>query len=127
MPNLKPTEILLLLLVVVLLFGAKRLPDAARGLGRSLRIFKAETKGLITDDEAATTTTAQQVTPPAIPAAEPSAPAPDHGPSGRARDPCRALSRHVPRGPRRGDDPPAETTDGPSRPGRSHDAHRAPA
>lgn len=39
-------ELLLILLIVVLLFGAKRLPDAARGLGRSLRIFKAETKGL---------------------------------------------------------------------------------
>ena len=35
------------MLVVVLLFGAKRLPDAARSVGRSLRIFKAETKGLV--------------------------------------------------------------------------------
>ncbi len=48
-------EWLILLLIVVLLFGAKRLPDAARGLGRSLRIFKAETKGLTDDDAAATT------------------------------------------------------------------------
>jgi sec-independent protein translocase protein TatA len=32
------------------LFGAKRLPDAARSLGRSLRIIKAETKGLVDDD-----------------------------------------------------------------------------
>lgn len=39
----------LLIIVLVLLFGAKRLPDAARGLGRSLRIFKAETEGLRTD------------------------------------------------------------------------------
>jgi sec-independent protein translocase protein TatA len=36
--------------VLVLLFGAKRLPDAARSLGRSLRIIKAETKGLIDED-----------------------------------------------------------------------------
>ena len=36
--------------LVLLLFGAKRLPDAARGLGRSLRIFKAETKGLTDPD-----------------------------------------------------------------------------
>lgn len=43
-------EWLILLLIVVLLFGAKRLPDAARGLGRSMRIFKAETKGLTSDD-----------------------------------------------------------------------------
>jgi sec-independent protein translocase protein TatA len=37
--------------VLVLLFGAKRLPDAARSLGRSLRIIKAETKGLVDDDK----------------------------------------------------------------------------
>jgi sec-independent protein translocase protein TatA len=36
--------------VLILLFGAKRLPDAARSLGRSLRIIKAETKGLADDD-----------------------------------------------------------------------------
>jgi sec-independent protein translocase protein TatA len=39
----------LLVLVLALLFGAKRLPDVARGLGRSLRIFKAETEGLRAD------------------------------------------------------------------------------
>jgi sec-independent protein translocase protein TatA len=50
MSNLRPYEIILILLVILLLFGAKRLPDAARGLGRSLRIFKAETKGLRDDD-----------------------------------------------------------------------------
>jgi sec-independent protein translocase protein TatA len=38
-------------LVAVVLFGGKRLPDAARGIGRSLRIFKAETKGLLTDED----------------------------------------------------------------------------
>jgi sec-independent protein translocase protein TatA len=46
-------EIVLILLVVLLLFGAKRLPETARGLGRSLRIFKAETKGLNDDDQRA--------------------------------------------------------------------------
>ena len=51
MPNLGPTEILLILLVLVLLFGAKKLPELARGSGRALRIFKAETKGLMDDDE----------------------------------------------------------------------------
>jgi len=44
-------EIILILAVVVLLFGAKKLPDLARGSGRALRIFKAETKGLIDDDD----------------------------------------------------------------------------
>ena len=42
----EPSHWLLLLLVVVILFGAKRLPDSARSLGRSLRIFKSEVKEL---------------------------------------------------------------------------------
>ncbi|HUW77306.1 MAG TPA: Sec-independent protein translocase subunit TatA [Candidatus Nanopelagicaceae bacterium] len=40
----EPSHVLILLLVVIVLFGAKRLPDSARALGRSLRIFKAEIK-----------------------------------------------------------------------------------
>lgn len=52
MRGLGTSEILILILIVVLLFGAKRLPDVARGLGRSLRILKAETKGT-TDTPAA--------------------------------------------------------------------------
>jgi sec-independent protein translocase protein TatA len=50
MGALKPWHIAVLVVVLVLLFGAKRLPDAARSLGRSLRIIKAETKGLVDDD-----------------------------------------------------------------------------
>jgi len=50
MPNLGGWEVFAILAVVVLLFGAKRLPDLARGSGRALRIFKTEVKGL-TDDE----------------------------------------------------------------------------
>lgn len=46
MPNLRPQEILIILLIVLLLFGGKKLPDLARGLGRSLRIFKAEVKAV---------------------------------------------------------------------------------
>jgi len=44
-------ELVLVLLVVLLIFGSKRLPDSARSLGRSMRIFKAETKGLRSDEE----------------------------------------------------------------------------
>jgi sec-independent protein translocase protein TatA len=44
--DLGGSELLIIVVVVALLFGSKRMPDAARGLGRSLRIFKAETKGL---------------------------------------------------------------------------------
>jgi sec-independent protein translocase protein TatA len=51
MSNFKGWEIIIVLALLLLLFGAKRLPDAARGLGRSLRIFKAETKGLMDDDD----------------------------------------------------------------------------
>ena len=43
-------HVIILVLVIVLLFGAKRLPDAARGLGRSLRIFKSEVSQLKDDD-----------------------------------------------------------------------------
>jgi sec-independent protein translocase protein TatA len=43
-------HIIVLVVVLILLFGAKRLPDAARSLGRSLRIIKAETRGLADDD-----------------------------------------------------------------------------
>jgi sec-independent protein translocase protein TatA len=46
-----PPEIILVILVIVLLFGAKKLPELARGSGRALRIFKAETKGLMDDDD----------------------------------------------------------------------------
>ncbi len=44
-----PVHLLILLLIVVLLFGAKRLPDAARGIGRSLRILKSEVKEMQDD------------------------------------------------------------------------------
>jgi TatA/E family protein of Tat protein translocase len=47
----EPSHILLLLIVVVLLFGAKRLPDSARSLGRSMRIFKSELKEMKNDDD----------------------------------------------------------------------------
>ena len=44
-------ELIIIVLVVLLLFGGKKLPEVARGTGRALRIFKAETKGLMTDDD----------------------------------------------------------------------------
>lgn len=48
-----PWHWVVVILVVLLLFGAKRLPDLARSVGRSLRIIKAETRGLMEDDLAA--------------------------------------------------------------------------
>lgn len=44
-------HLLIVLLVVLVLFGGKKLPDAARGLGRSMRIFKSEIKQMHDDDE----------------------------------------------------------------------------
>ncbi|MFI6518933.1 Sec-independent protein translocase subunit TatA [Spirillospora sp. NPDC050679] len=45
------SEILIVLLVVLLLFGSTKLPQLARSLGKSARILKAETKGLRDDDD----------------------------------------------------------------------------
>lgn len=42
MGELSPWHWIVVLLIFALLFGSRKLPDAARGLGRSLRIFKAE-------------------------------------------------------------------------------------
>lgn len=44
-------EILIILAVVVLLFGGKKLPELARGSGKALRIFKTEVSALHDDDE----------------------------------------------------------------------------
>jgi sec-independent protein translocase protein TatA len=57
--NLGAPEIILILVVLVLLFGAKRLPDAARSLGRSMRIFKSEVKEMGKDDDENPTQQAQ--------------------------------------------------------------------
>ncbi|MGH3796061.1 MAG: Sec-independent protein translocase subunit TatA [Pseudonocardiaceae bacterium] len=46
-------ELVLLVAVLFLLFGASKLPTAARSIGQSMRIFKAETKRLRSDDEEA--------------------------------------------------------------------------
>jgi sec-independent protein translocase protein TatA len=51
MPDIGWPELIIILFVLMLLFGAKKLPDMARGTGRALRIFKAETKGLMDDDD----------------------------------------------------------------------------
>jgi sec-independent protein translocase protein TatA len=65
---------LILILIVLLLFGAKRLPDLARGLGRSARILKSETDGLRTDETPAAPPAPAVTATPATPA--PAAPQP---------------------------------------------------
>jgi sec-independent protein translocase protein TatA len=49
--SLGTPELVLIFAVIVLLFGASKLPELARGSGRALRIFKAETKGLTDSDD----------------------------------------------------------------------------
>ena len=49
----EPSHILLILLVLVILFGAKRLPDSARSLARSMKIFRSEIKDIKQDENEA--------------------------------------------------------------------------
>ena len=47
----EPSHLVIVALVVLVLFGGKKLPEAARGLGRSMRIFKSEIKEMHEDDK----------------------------------------------------------------------------
>lgn len=73
------TELIIIAVVLVLLFGAKKLPEMARGIGRSLRILKSETAKLRDDDDETKTaqpTVQATVQPQQPPAAPPQIPAP---------------------------------------------------
>jgi sec-independent protein translocase protein TatA len=70
MLGLGAPELVLIILAILLLFGYKKLPDAARSFGRSLRIFKGEMKGMKDDDvrtkdPARTTPVRGEIVPPA--------------------------------------------------------------
>lgn len=73
--NLGPMEIAIIAIVIFALFGYKKLPDATRAVGRSLRIFKGEMKGM-KEDDVATRAEAQTVRAPIEPAAPPVNPVP---------------------------------------------------
>lgn len=85
MGSLGGWEIVIIIGVLVLLFGAKRLPDMARSVGQSARVFKGEMKGLKNEDGSDKSPDqpakgAQPADPPATPApsaALPPAPAPE--------------------------------------------------
>ena len=66
------SEWLIILAIVILVFGASKLPELARGTGQALRIFKSETKGLRDDDAKDDTTPAPPVGEIAPPAPAPS-------------------------------------------------------
>jgi sec-independent protein translocase protein TatA len=74
-----PVELIIIAAVIMVLFGSKKMPDAARSMGRSLRIFKSEVKGMHKEDEEAekpeADATGTATEPPAI-AAAPEATAP---------------------------------------------------
>jgi sec-independent protein translocase protein TatA len=67
MADLGWPEILIIAITAMVLFGWKRLPDASRSLGRSIRVFRSEIAGMRTDGES---------TPSATPAPAPTAVAP---------------------------------------------------
>lgn len=61
MPNIGWTELIVILFLVLLLFGANKLPDLARSMGRSARIFKSEVKEMRDEGEAGTATQQRQI------------------------------------------------------------------
>jgi sec-independent protein translocase protein TatA len=67
MGGLSPWHWAILAVVIILLFGAKRLPDAARSLGKSMRIFKSEVKEMQNDGKTEPSTAPQAApVPPAV-------------------------------------------------------------
>ena len=82
MPSLGGWEFVILIGILVLLFGAKRLPDMARSIGQSARVFKGEMKGMKDDGPPKSDTTSSPAAtapaplPPAAPAPAPQAEAP---------------------------------------------------
>lgn len=72
-------ELIVVVLLIMVLFGYKKLPEATRSLGKSVRIFKAETKDLRDDEPnvaspTTPSTTASVEAPRPVPSAAPAAP-----------------------------------------------------
>src|SRR5579875_3210854 len=64
--ELRPWHLIILVVVFLALFGYKKLPDATRSVGRSLRIFKSEMRGLHDDEPEEKAEQARVVEPPVI-------------------------------------------------------------
>ncbi len=82
--NLGGWEIVIILGILLLLFGAKRLPDMARSIGQSARVFKGEMKGM-KEDGKGDAPAAEQVPPAQIPPAAPVTPAAPASPAPEVR------------------------------------------
>lgn len=97
MPDLGWPEVLIIIVVVLLLFGGKKLPEMARGTGRALRIFKAETKGLMDDDDKDSLPQQPTAAPPVQTQPMQAAPPPE--------PPAQSVAPTQPTGDRSGSDP----------------------
>ena len=69
--NLTGWHMLIILAIVLLLFGAPKLPGLARSVGQSMRIFKSEVKTLKDDDDTESIDPAGELAHPGAPVAEP--------------------------------------------------------
>ncbi|MBM9505241.1 Sec-independent protein translocase subunit TatA [Actinacidiphila acididurans] len=65
--GLEPWHLIVVAIVVIVLFGSKKLPEAARGLGKSMRILKSEAKAMKSDDATAASSTPGSSPTPAAP------------------------------------------------------------
>ncbi|MCK7622612.1 Sec-independent protein translocase subunit TatA [Streptomyces sp. RS10V-4] len=115
--GLEPWHLLIVALVVILLFGSKKLPDTARALGKSLRILKSEATAMKHDD--GTPPTATHTAGPAAPAGSAGPQAPAEAPRTLHPAPGAAATGSVPGGT----DPEAPGT---GRPERESGPHTAP-
>ncbi|NND70502.1 MAG: twin-arginine translocase TatA/TatE family subunit [Rhodothermales bacterium] len=70
MGTLGPMELILIFLAILLIFGAKRIPEIARGMGKGIREFKAATKD-ITNEFNVDDSSSQRIQPPRPPAQSP--------------------------------------------------------
>jgi TatA/E family protein of Tat protein translocase len=93
MPNLGAPELIVLALVVVVLFGWKKLPDMARSLGRSARVFKSEVNEMKQDGKPTASEASQTTVPGDVVTPAPTSQAPSQAPSqGPTVDPTRDQS-----------------------------------
>ncbi|MEU8920397.1 Sec-independent protein translocase subunit TatA [Kitasatospora sp. NPDC048545] len=96
--GLEPWHLLVMVAVLVLLFGSKKLPEMARGLGKSMRILKSETAAMREDGQ------------PVAATAEPAA-GPAKGLANEpAGDPVKAQAGDPAKGPVRPDGPPVRSS-----------------
>ncbi|MFF2040867.1 Sec-independent protein translocase subunit TatA [Kitasatospora sp. NPDC058170] len=96
---LEPWHLLIVIAAIALLFGSTKLPELARGLGRSMRILKAETQAMREDDlrpdDPAGPVSAPAVEPGPIPAVEPTGVTGVTGAASPSNSPSNSPSRRT--------------------------------